>query len=271
MYDATLLSTSKRPKTDSNVIVNFESHETYWVLAVQFAIVKSCKDEWLELSGSQGSECGSEVVIVDLPPLDHLELLFGKDAWWTSDVTAAKLKLLEEWGLLRTEAFSSHTTVPADSLRLEKSARKSIEEKESLPGKKQALRKAAIDEKAVWRGVDGELLQLNGLVLGSTSSAVKLPTSGKLLEVTYTAMVRLREHVVFVSAEKAASNRLFDQVGQESEQRSLKMNAAPVARDRAKKLARLSGTEPVNVVDVMVWSTDDYAAGRLWQGLRKTH
>lgn len=54
---------------------------------------KSCKAGRCEFGGVMGPSDGSEVIVVDPTVLDHLEVLFERDAAWIKDVGAVKIEL----------------------------------------------------------------------------------------------------------------------------------------------------------------------------------
>lgn len=72
-----------------------------------------------------------EVVIVDPPVLNELQLFFKKVTWYSRDFCTAKLELRKVSGFMRDEFFRLHMTVPTDSLGPVKSGQEVIKKNNS--------------------------------------------------------------------------------------------------------------------------------------------
>lgn len=61
----------------------------------------SCKAEWLKLGADLRLVRCNEIIVVDRPVLDDLDLLFKRDVGWTKDFSDTELEFQKKWGLYR--------------------------------------------------------------------------------------------------------------------------------------------------------------------------
>lgn len=92
----------------------------------------------LESGGASSSGGCSEVVIVDPPWSNGLQVLFKRDADCTGDIDAVKMELQKEW-VLRDEEHSLLKTIRTDSLELVKFQWKGIKRNKLLVEDVEAL------------------------------------------------------------------------------------------------------------------------------------
>lgn len=93
MYDITPLRTIKRFKAGSGVVLNILRRCARCFLKNLFSSFMKFEAEWLELGGASSLSGGREVVVIDPPVPDDLELLYEMDTRWTSYVCEGKPEL----------------------------------------------------------------------------------------------------------------------------------------------------------------------------------
>lgn len=92
VFDAPPLHANKKAKTFTGTIVDIPGHDVSWLREVQFASILHCKFKWLQFDSAESSAGGDEVVVVDPPVLDNIELSSERgrlDSIWRSGQAVA--------------------------------------------------------------------------------------------------------------------------------------------------------------------------------------
>lgn len=79
VLDDPLLRAQEKSKTGCSDIAKFQGHEVSWPLPTMLASITSCESGRVELGSASRYCSGAEVVIVDLPVLNDMNVFFKKD------------------------------------------------------------------------------------------------------------------------------------------------------------------------------------------------
>lgn len=183
------LRANELSRTDFVVNAWVLGHESRLICEIQLAGVVSCKSEWLKLGGFLSSGDSAEMVIVDLPVLDDLELLFESNVCGPIDVRAVKPEVQKKWGLLRDALLVVQRMVLIKILGLETFGRERIMKNKSLFYRIEILQNTAIDEHTARRVFEDKLRKLKGSGSASDELAAKLVESYKALHAAHVEMV----------------------------------------------------------------------------------
>lgn len=80
MFDIRQLRTNKRSKAGFNTVVDVMGCKEWWLRKIQLASISSCEAEWPKFGNFAGLTRGCELVVVDPPVFDGLEILFELEA-----------------------------------------------------------------------------------------------------------------------------------------------------------------------------------------------